>query len=490
MSLEKATGLVQRFRSPRRVLLQLTLFVSLSLFLLFVTCRGWPSEWMRVDWSQLSQAELDNITATAREFADHEIQAPYKDQFWEVGQRSRQLSQWISQSDKLNPNSWVGKELLATTETTAQNLFPFLQRPARNPESRTPLSDLRKSFVRGSRGIVIPVGGGEQSIRFAGHLIVSLRKVLGCTLPIQIAFAGDEDLSREERDKLAQLEGYMDIEFLNVFDVFDDSTMKLKDGGWAIKAFAVLASRFEQVILMDADAVFLQKPETLFFQRRYIEKGAYLFHDRLLWQHAFRSRHDWWKDQIKVPSPEMYNSLVWTEDYAEECDSGVVVVNKGRVDVLVGMLHVAWQNTYDVREEVTYKLTHGDKESWWLGLELGGSTYEFEKHYGSMIGWADDANAQNVTKVCSFVIAHTDDKDKLIWYNGSLLKNKKVDPKGYEVPEYWMVDGKWHKGATKADMSCMDGSEAIELTDEEKRVLKESIGAAKKVDEALKLKLD
>ncbi|KAI8722779.1 hypothetical protein NCS52_00422700 [Fusarium sp. LHS14.1] len=490
MALESAFGFGHRFRDPRRILVRLGIFVSFSIVLLLVACRGWPSEWMRVDWSQLSQAELDNITATAREFSDNEIKAPYKDKFWEVGQRSRQLSQWISQSDKLNPNSFVAKELLATTETTAQQLFPFLQRPARNPGSRTPLSDLRKSFVKSSRGIVIPVGGGEQSIRFAGHLIVSLRKVLGSTLPIQIAYAGDEDLSKEERDKIAGLEGAKDVEFLNVFDVFDDKTMKLKDGGWAIKAFAVLASTFEQVILLDADAVFLQKPEALFSQRPYVKKGAYLFHDRLLWQHAFRPRHDWWKDQIKIPSPEMNNSLVWTEDYAEECDSGVVVVNKARVDVLVGMLHVAWQNTYDVREEVTYKLTHGDKESWWLGLELGGSTYEFEEHYGSMIGWADDANAQNVTKVCSFVIAHTDAKDKLIWYNGSLLKNKKMDPKGYEVPEYWMVDGKWHKGATKADMSCMDGSEAIELTAEEKRVLKESIDAAKKVDEALKLKLD
>ncbi|KAM0414614.1 hypothetical protein ACHAPT_013543 [Fusarium lateritium] len=489
MTLESAMGLGHRFRDPRRILVRLGIFVFFSIALLFVVCRGWPSGWMRVDWSQLSEAELENITATARGFADHGIQAPYKDQFWEVGQRSRQLSRWLSQSDKLNPNSWVGKELLATTETTAQQLFPFLQKPSRNPGSSTPLSDLRKFFDKGSRGIVIPVGGGEQSIRFASHLIVSLRQVLGCRLPIQIVYAGDDDLSKEERNKISTLKGATDIEFLNVFDVFDDSTMKLKDGGWAIKAFAVLASRFEQVILMDADAVFLQKPETLFSQRPYVEKGAYLFHDRLLWQHAFRSRHDWWKDQIKIPSPEMNNSLVWTEDYAEECDSGVVVVNKARVDVLVGMLHVAWQNTYDVREEVTYKLTHGDKESWWLGLELGGSTYEFEKHYGSMIGWADDASAQNVTKVCSFVIAHTDDKDRLIWYNGSLLKNKMVDPKGYEVPEYWMMDGKWHKGASKANMSCMDGSEAVALTDKEKRVLKESIDAAKQVDAALKLKL-
>ncbi|RBR04168.1 uncharacterized protein FIESC28_11617 [Fusarium coffeatum] len=177
----------------------------------------------------------------------------------------------------------------------------------------------------------------------------------------------------------------------------------------------------------------------------------------------------------------MNNSLVWTEDYAEECDSGVVVLNKGRIDTLVGLLHVAWQNTHDVREEVTYRLGHGDKESWWLGLELGGSRYEFEKHYGSILGWGKEEG-----KVSSFVISHTDEKDKLLWYNGSLLKNKIVDPEGYEVPEYWMTDGKWHKGRTKGDMSCMDESEVLKLSDKEQHVLRESIDIAKKVDEALK----
>lgn len=45
-----------------------------------------------------------------------------------------------------------------------------------------------------------------------------------------------------------------------MFTVFDDTTLKLKDGGWAIKLFAVLASRFEEVILLEADAIFTQRP--------------------------------------------------------------------------------------------------------------------------------------------------------------------------------------------------------------------------------------
>ncbi|KAJ3547215.1 hypothetical protein NM208_g1624 [Fusarium decemcellulare] len=476
----------QLFRDPRRTLVHLGIFSAISLLLIFATWKSWSSGWGGVEWtSPVTEAELRNISQTANEYAQNPVQAPYKTTFWEVGQRSRKLSQWLSKSDKLSPTSTLGRELLDITETTAQQLFPFLQKPVRNPGSKSPLSDLRHSFDRGSRGIVIPVGGGQQSVRFAGHLIVSLRKVLGCRLPIQVVYAGEDDLPKKDRDKLSSLEGAStDLEFLDIFTVFDDTMLKLKDGGWAIKAFALLGSRFEEVILLDADAVFIQQPEKLFAQRAYIEKGALLFHDRLLWQHAFQDRHNWWKDQIKVPSPEMNKSLVWMEDYAEECDSGVVVLNKARVGTLVGMLHVAWQNMYDVREEVTYRLGHGDKESWWLGLELGGAAYEFEAHYGSMLGWGE-GDGQNVTKVCSFVIAHTDENDKLLWYNGSLLKNKRVDPHGYEVPEYWMMDGKWHKGRTKDAMSCMTDSEVLQLTDEEQHVLRESIEVAKRVDSAL-----
>lgn len=472
------------------MLARLSIFVVFSIFLIFISFRGHSFTWLTGGGQNVSEDGLVSIIQISDEWAKNPIQAPYKHKFWEVGQRSKQLGQWLSQAETLSPTSQYRQELLSVTETAAQPLFPFLQKPGRNHKSTTPLSDLRQSFQKGSRGIVIPVGGGDQSVRFAGHLVVSIRKVLGCKLPIQIAYAGDTDLPKESRDKILRLDGVTDVEFLDILTVFDDTTLKLVGGGWAIKAFALLGSKFEEAILLDADAVFIQKPEILFEQRAYIEKGAYLFHDRLLWQHGFRDRHDWWKDQIKEPSPEMNNSLVWTEDYAEECDSGVVVVNKARIDILVGLLHVAWQNTHDVREEVTYRLGHGDKESWWLGLELAGSSYEFEAHYGSILGWPDQSSKEKVTRVCSFVIAHTDENDKLIWYNGSLLKNKRVNPDLYETPEYWMKDGTWHKGGSKDDMSCMTDTEAIALTKTEIEVLKDSIELAKVVDASLKAKKD
>ncbi|THC97540.1 hypothetical protein EYZ11_002963 [Aspergillus tanneri] len=45
-------------------------------------------------------------------------------------------------------------------------------------------------------------------------------------------------------------------------------------------------------------------------------------------------------------------------------------MDKSRIDILVELLHVCWQTTQPMREEVMCKITYGDKESWWLGMEL------------------------------------------------------------------------------------------------------------------------
>ncbi|KAJ9145443.1 Glycosyltransferase family 71 protein [Pleurostoma richardsiae] len=418
-------------------------------------------------------------------FEDFPLGPPFKPVFGELGRRTKVIADWLLWEEKLPENSTESALLHNAAEQAALSLYPFLSNSPRDRKSKTPLSDLRSSFEAGSAGIVIPTG--DKIIRFSAHLIASLRSVLGSSLPIQVAYAGDADLSPGGRARLASIveTGAPPLEFLDVTAIFDDSTLRFGEasGGWALKAFAALGSRFEKVILLDADAVFLQQPEVLLRHPAFERAGALLFHDRLLWQHGFAERHDWWKSQIHRPSAALGKSRVWTEDYAEEGDSGVVVVDKGRAEVLAGLLHVCWQNSFDVREEITYKITYGDKESWWFGFELTGAPYEMEAHYGAIVGWEDRGeDGAGAPKVCSFVIAHVDEADKLLWYNGGLLKNKLSSDVEYEVPEKWMIDADWQKGATKQDMSCMVGGESRSLTAEEKEVLAKSIELAKKMD--------
>jgi alpha 1,3-mannosyltransferase len=415
------------------------------------------------------------IEPVARYFIDYPLNSTkYADQFGELGKRVQILRTWIAEADA-NENTGIQN----LVEEVVTSMFPFLRNPSK-PNDKTPFTTLRKSFIPGSRGIVITTGVG--TFRFACHLVVTIREVHKSKLPIQIVYAGDGDLPPKNRDIMNSL--VMDIEFLDILTVLDDKTLKLADSGWATKSFAALVSKFEQVILLDADSVFVQPPEVVFEQRGYRDTGAFLYHDRLLWQHNFADRHEWWHKQMEhhTPSPALLKSLVWMEDYAEEGDSGLVVLDKSRLGILTGLLHICWQNTYAVREEITYKITYGDKESWWFGFELSEVPFVFENHYGAIAGYLKVSETEKTERVCSFTIAHTDEKDKLLWYNGSLLKNKAIDATAFEVPTHWMMDATWEKGGSKPEISCMRDGKARKLTAEETKIIEQSVEVAKRVD--------
>lgn len=407
------------------------------------------------------------------------IEAPYKYKFKQLGQHTVSVRQWIQFLDAA-PSSENTLVLQLAIEGAIRRLYPFLSNSPRHPKSHTPFQDLRDGIRPGTRGIAIPTG--KTTMRYAAHLISSLQSVLGTQLPIMIVYAGDQDFPPRDRKKMQSR--FTNVEFLDILTVVDDSTLKLGDGGWAIKAFAALYAPYEQVILADADCVFVQRPEVLFEDSSYIKTGALLFHDRLLWQHSYRERHEWWRSQIDHPSATLNKSLVWSEDYAEEGDSGVVVLDKSRLDVLTGLLHVAWQNTQAVRDEVTYKLTYGDKESWWFGLELAGAKYAFENHYGSMVGWPKHKHEEE-EKVCSFYIGHVDANNTLLWYNGGLLVSKRMDTKTFGLPTHLMIDGNWHKSSNRKVDSCM--AEALILPKKTVLMLAGSVSLAKEVDMELGL---
>lgn len=402
--------------------------------------------------------------------------------FGEMGKRMQLLREWIQAAETLPLSPPQAEALSDNIEELAIALVPFIRNPAESND-RTPLQSLRKSFEPGSRGIVIPAG--QKNFRFACHLIANLRKTLHTSLPIEVAYSGDEDLPEKYRAYFESMGP--DITCFDVTRAFEDDTIKLAGSGWAIKPFALLGSKFEQVLLIDADAVFLQDPEVIFDNHAgFVETGTLLFHDRLLWQGAFKDRHQWWETELAhtTLSDTILKSKVYMEGYAEEGDSGVVAVDKSRLFVFIGLLHICWQSTKDVREKYTYVHGHGEKESWWFGFELTATPYTMEHHYGAIVG--QEVLVDGTTKVCGFTIAHVNQADRLLWYNGSLLKNKEVNQTEFDVPTGWMIDGTWEKGATKQELSCMKDTTVQAVDNHERRVLEASVAVAKKIDEDIR----
>lgn len=177
---------------------------------------------------------------------------------------------------------------------------------------------MHTQFWDGGRGIVFTAGD-----RQAPYLLTSIQSIrkLGCDLPIEVMYLGDDDLDENHRDELESIPGVItrDLSFM-----VNDEGWRLR--GWAAKPFAILLSSFREAILIDADALFLQDPAVLFQDPGYQGTGALFFKDRLFMPQSKKA----WLRQI-LPSPiskQARRSRFWTGESGHMQESGVVVVDK------------------------------------------------------------------------------------------------------------------------------------------------------------------
>ncbi|KAB5580194.1 mannosyltransferase putative-domain-containing protein [Coniochaeta sp. 2T2.1] len=297
-------------------------------------------------------------------------------------------------------------------------------------------------------GFVICAGSGN--FHLAAHLIRSLRRVHGSRTLIEVAYAGNDDLKPKHRKFLADLDS--DIEFMDVLKRFPAARWDLEKSGWAMKPFALLASAHPRAILMDADAVFLRSPDSIFEEHpALIETGTLFFHDRAA-TGGDDDRRNWVKAQIAAagiePSHYLANeSLFYAGATWYEQDSGVVAMDRTRPHVILGLMFTTWMNTREVRDEVTYKVFYGDKESFWVAMELTGFDYAFQPWYAGTMGTLSDGedgkqpdNLGEAVEICGTHMLHLDYKGETpFWVNGGIYEHKGKKTSGYaRMTHYWV----------------------------------------------------
>lgn len=207
-------------------------------------------------------------------------------------------------------------------------------------------------------GLVMCVG--SKNFLLAAHLVRTLRNVLNSSLPIEIAYAGDNDLPASRQADLKELDS--NIETVNLLDYFDDNSAGLQTGGYAMKPFAALASRFRKVILVDADVLFLRRPDELFDEYPDLQDTGTLFwHDRAYVDAGDFSRRDWVRKLLngRQPSALLNQSIFWQEDLWQEMDSGVVCFDKSKSTAFMGLVFATWMNRKEIRERIVYKAVLG-----------------------------------------------------------------------------------------------------------------------------------
>lgn len=179
---------------------------------------------------------------------------------------------------------------------------------------------LHASLYAAGRGIVL--SAGEEQVPYLLATIPAMRQ-LGCNLPIEVMYLGDDDISEDYRDELEKIPG---VVTRDMKQMIWDNGWELK--GWAAKPFAMLLSSFQEVMFIDADAVFFRNPELLFEDPQYQKTGALFFKDRSLFP---ESKRRWLKYILPKPiSKSAQRSRLWTGESGHQQESGVILVDKWR----------------------------------------------------------------------------------------------------------------------------------------------------------------
>ncbi|UZJ55665.1 hypothetical protein CBS101457_004985 [Exobasidium rhododendri] len=320
------------------------------------------------------------------------------------------------------------------------------------------IDKIHQSIVaKPGRGIVISFN--KSMFKYACHFLATLRNVHESDLPVEVFYYGEDDLPLEMKQHLIEHYDVTPVD-LEKLAIFDESFVELRHGGYAIKAFALLASSFTEVLMVDVDSILLAAPERFFEQRGYREHGTLFFRDRLIDEKSDEI-HEFLSDLLgrRSPSPVLEDSPIWKEHLKHQQESGVVLVDKSRPKVLAALLFAAWQNTGPIRS-LTYRLFYGDKETFWLAFELANFPYYMVQHFAGGIG---SEKSEHFDGFCPdhplhfFDFQHENgflnstsatDGGQLglpAWFNGSLRKNKyhgKDDLLDASIA-IWAMDGKW-----------------------------------------------
>jgi len=213
------------------------------------------------------------------------------------------------------------------------------------------------------RGIVL-CGGGTIYFPCIWVCIRMLRS-FGCTLPIELWHRGPREMTDEMKALLAPY----DVVFQDAFRVAREHPVRRLDG-WELKPYAIMNSRFAEVLYIDADNVVVQNPELLFDTTLYRETGS------LFWQDAPNNAAN--QAYLKDSAWELLDLPFRREPQFE---SGQLLIDKRR----------CWrpmQLTLHLNEHSDYYYTafFGDKDTFHLAWRKLEQEYSLNPHPPRVLG--------------------------------------------------------------------------------------------------------
>jgi alpha 1,2-mannosyltransferase len=227
-----------------------------------------------------------------------------------------------------------------------QSEYPDLERIARE----IPVIEQLRSLAANPAPPMPPMTGRgivtTAAEKYAGYLTLLLAslKEHHCPLPVEVWHRPGEITTTT----IAALSSEQ-----VTFPVFDES--RQPPNGFACKPAALVASRFAEVLFLDADNSVLANPSQLFDSPSYAVTGA-LF----------------WPDQSCPPrrEAELRRMLELSVRFTP-VESGQLLIDKRRH---WRGLHLI--NQLNLQAEVIYRFVHGDKDTFPAGFEMAGEAFQ------------------------------------------------------------------------------------------------------------------
>lgn len=202
------------------------------------------------------------------------------------------------------------------------------------------------------RGIVI-CGGGQKYFPSV-YVLVRVLRELGCELPIEVWHLGAREMSAAMRMLLAP-HGVECVDAQEARRIHPARRL----AGWELKCYAVMHSRFAEVLLLDADNCPVRDPSFL------LDSEPYRRHGALFWPDF--GRFDRRRGAFVAAGIAPRND--------PEFESGQMVIDKARCwRALQVTMHL---NEYS---DWWYRLVHGDKDTFYLGWRKVRKTYAMTPH--------------------------------------------------------------------------------------------------------------
>jgi hypothetical protein len=167
---------------------------------------------------------------------------------------------------------------------------------------------------------------------------------LGCTLPIQVWHLGSEELDERMQTLMAPL----GVECVDAYEVRKRLPIRILKG-WELKPYAILHSRFREVLFLDADNVPVVNPEFLFDTPQFRKTGA------IFWPDYGQGQNE--------KAAAIWRSCGLRQPKEPEFESGQIVLDKQRC--WRALCLTLWFNEHS---DFYYTYVHGDKETFHLAF--------------------------------------------------------------------------------------------------------------------------